>query len=150
MRRIVLAGLGGFSCLELLVRPFLQINRQQQDDYPNRDAGISYIENWEIPKRDEIGHMPNRNPVDQVSYGAAKKQPLEHRPQPFGFGPALVDETDKADIKRVYLNLTKGSRNHFRAFAGALEILGESYETPYLSELEIDAILSTGWETGPF
>jgi hypothetical protein len=63
---------------------------------------------------------------------------------------ALVDETDKADIKRVYLNLTKGSRNHFRAFAGALEILGESYETPYLTDEEIEAILSTGWETGPF
>jgi hypothetical protein len=62
----------------------------------------------------------------------------------------LVDETDKADIKRVYLNLTKGSRNHFRAFVGALDILGESYKTTYLSSEEILAILSSGWETGPF
>lgn len=63
---------------------------------------------------------------------------------------ALVDETDKADIKRVYLNLTKGSRNHLVAFVGALEILGGSYEITYLSDEEIEEILSTGWETGPF
>ena len=63
----------------------------------------------------------------------------------------LVDETDNADITRVYLNLMKGSRNHLRAFVGTLEILGESYEaSSYLTQEQIDAILDSGWETGPF
>jgi hypothetical protein len=63
----------------------------------------------------------------------------------------LVDETDNADITRVYLNLMKGSKNHLRAFVGALEILGESYEaSSYLTQEQIDAILDSGWETGPF
>jgi hypothetical protein len=43
----------------------------------------------------------------------------------------------------------KGSRNHLRSFCGLLDTLGETYDAQYLSQDEVDSILSTAKETGP-
>lgn len=55
---------------------------------------------------------------------------------------------DNDDIKAVFNNLARGSRNHLRAFTRELEKLGASYEVRYISEADYDAILSSGPERG--
>jgi len=60
-----------------------------------------------------------------------------------------VAQTDNADIRLVYDNLTKGSRNHLRSFTSTLERqTGEVYEPGYLSVEDYEAIVSSGIESG--
>lgn len=60
----------------------------------------------------------------------------------------FIDEADNRDIKTVYQNLVKGSRNHMRAFNRRYEQQGLTYEAQYISQEELDHILSTPNETG--
>jgi hypothetical protein len=62
----------------------------------------------------------------------------------------FLEQTDKRDITTVCENLMKGSRNHLRAFAGEMELLGETYEVQYLSQEEVDAILDSPREKGSY
>ena len=57
-----------------------------------------------------------------------------------------VAQTDKDDIERVYDNLTRGSRNHLRAFVSSLERQGVHYERAYLSPDAFDEILNAETE----
>ncbi|MFZ6015645.1 MAG: DUF2202 domain-containing protein [Patescibacteria group bacterium] len=59
-----------------------------------------------------------------------------------------IARTDNEDIKTVYENLMRGSRNHMRAFSRQLKRNGGSYEAQYLSQQEIDGILQGDNETG--
>lgn len=62
----------------------------------------------------------------------------------------LIAATDNSAIEGVYRNLAKGSRNHMRAFISQLEANGSSYTAQdYLSQEEIDAIVSSPRERGP-
>jgi len=56
--------------------------------------------------------------------------------------------TDNEDIRTVYQNLRKGSRNHLRAFVGLLEGSGVPYEPQYISIDEFEQILDTPHERG--
>lgn len=49
--------------------------------------------------------------------------------------------SDNSDIKKVYLNLTKGSENHLKTFVSQLARYGETYQAQYLSEEEVEAIV---------
>jgi len=60
----------------------------------------------------------------------------------------LLSKTDNDDIKIVYLNLLKGSRNHLRTFDRQLEENGFSYEAKYLSQKEYNSIASSPQESG--
>ena len=60
----------------------------------------------------------------------------------------LLDETDNSDIKTVYQNLAKGSRNHLRAFAYQLSINNVEYSAQYLDQDQVDDILSAEMERG--
>ncbi len=60
----------------------------------------------------------------------------------------LIDESDNDDIKVVYQNLLKGSRNHLRAFARQLSRYNTTYSTKYLSQAEFDRIASSNHERG--
>jgi hypothetical protein len=60
----------------------------------------------------------------------------------------LIAETDNTDIKIVYQNLAKGSRNHLRAFTYQLSLLGESYEAQFLTAEQINTIISSPRERG--
>jgi hypothetical protein len=53
-----------------------------------------------------------------------------------------IDEADHRDIKRVYENLLAGSKNHLRAFVGQIEQRGISYTAQYLTQEQVDEILS--------
>ena len=57
-------------------------------------------------------------------------------------------ETDNRDIRVVYQNLMKGSRNHLRSFSARLTALNTPYTAQYLSEDEIQDIVSTNNERG--
>ena len=59
-----------------------------------------------------------------------------------------LSETNKDDIKVVYENLMKGSRNHLRAFASMLEKYGVKYEPQYLSTEEYASIVNSPMEKG--
>jgi hypothetical protein len=60
----------------------------------------------------------------------------------------LLEQTDNIDIRTVYRNLAKGSRNHLRAFTGQLAANGASYTAQFLSQQQIDEILASSWERG--
>ena len=60
----------------------------------------------------------------------------------------LLDQTDNDDIKIVYQNLLKGSRNHLRSFDGQLVRNSVFYTTNYLSQKEYDDIAHSARERG--
>jgi hypothetical protein len=62
----------------------------------------------------------------------------------------ILSETNKPDIIKVCENLMKGSRNHLRAFVGQIELLGETYAPQYLTQEEVDAIVDSPREKGPY
>ena len=53
-----------------------------------------------------------------------------------------IAETDNDDIKCVYNNLKRGSENHLRSFVRQIERNGSTYEAQYISQEELDEILS--------
>ena len=53
----------------------------------------------------------------------------------------LLEEVDNRDIKIVFQNLLNGSMNHLRAFTRLLQ--PEIYEAQYLSQAEVEEIIST-------
>lgn len=57
-------------------------------------------------------------------------------------------EIDNEDIRTVYQNLKKGSRNHLRSFYSALLQNGVTYEARYISAEELEAIVTTPRERG--
>lgn len=59
----------------------------------------------------------------------------------------LIDETDNADIKRVYGNLLRGSEFHMRAFTNALKQQGATYEPSIITEEQYQEILNSSDET---
>lgn len=57
-------------------------------------------------------------------------------------------ETGNPDIKAVYAELHRGSRNHLRAFTRQLNARGASYEPQYISRDTYDAIIESAQEKG--
>ena len=60
----------------------------------------------------------------------------------------FLEQTDNSDIKTVYQNLAKGSRNHLRAFVSQLSANGVEYEAQYLPPVEVDEIVNSPHERG--
>lgn len=55
---------------------------------------------------------------------------------------------DNEDIKLVYGNLTRGSRNHLRAFNSNLSSIGVDYTPGYLTQEQFDEIVNSEHESG--
>ena len=60
----------------------------------------------------------------------------------------LLEKTDNDDIKMVYENLSRGSRNHLRAFTTQLSLNGQTYEARFLTQEQIDDIITSPMERG--
>lgn len=60
----------------------------------------------------------------------------------------LIKQTDKDDIKVVYLNLAKGSRNHLRSFHAQIERNGGEYTPQYIDMDYFEKIITTKNEPG--
>ena len=57
-------------------------------------------------------------------------------------------ETENEDLRSVYANLLRGSRNHLRAFARQLGRHDTAYEAKHLSQEEFDRIAASDHERG--
>ncbi len=61
---------------------------------------------------------------------------------------AFENEVDNKDIVYVYENLTKGSRNHLRAFYPKVLDNGGTYEAQFITQELFDEIINSPKETG--
>ncbi len=59
-----------------------------------------------------------------------------------------LKNTDNQDIKVLYQNLLKGSRNHMRGFCYILKRYGATYQPTYISAKELNKIITTPIERG--
>jgi hypothetical protein len=59
-----------------------------------------------------------------------------------------IEQSEDEAIRRVLGNLQRATRNHLRAFAGALKAHDARYEAKYLSQTEFDAIAASSHERG--
>jgi len=57
-------------------------------------------------------------------------------------------KVDNQDIKFVYQNLTKGSRNHMRSFYSQITNANGSYSAQFITQADLNAILNSPKETG--
>lgn len=60
----------------------------------------------------------------------------------------LLETTDNSDIKVVYENLIKGSRNHLRSFVSFIESQNETYTPKYITTEKYQNIISSKQEKG--
>ncbi len=60
----------------------------------------------------------------------------------------LLEQTDNRDIKIVYQNLAKGSRNHLRAFSYRLSLNKSSYTAQFLTASQVADIINSAKERG--
>lgn len=58
-----------------------------------------------------------------------------------------LTKIDNQDIRLVYENLMKGSRNHLRSFYSTILSNGGTYTSQYISQTEFDAIINSAMET---
>ncbi|MDP3929835.1 MAG: DUF2202 domain-containing protein [Bacteroidota bacterium] len=59
-----------------------------------------------------------------------------------------LTKIDNQDIKFVYENLNKGSRNHLRSFYTQILQSGGTYKAQYLTQEQLEAIINSPKETG--
>lgn len=59
-----------------------------------------------------------------------------------------ITKVDNADILLVYQMLSKGSRNHMRAFYSNLRNLNGTYVPQFITQSEFDAIINSSMERG--
>ncbi len=59
-----------------------------------------------------------------------------------------IARTDNEDIRAVYENLMRGSRNHLRSFTKELNNLGVTYTPQYISQAEYEDIINSEMERG--
>jgi hypothetical protein len=108
---------------------------------PNDDVG--FFSNTELQKLyHELVSQGEAAPVDAVRIGATIEDLDIFDLQKY------YSQADNSDIRTVYQNLIKGSRNHLRAFVRKLKRYGASYEAQYLSQEEVDEIINSPMERG--
>lgn len=100
-----------------------------------------------------------KNPDVQTLYNNLITKASESIEEGFKTG-ALIEEMDikdlnnvlavntNANVKMVFENLQRGSRNHLRAFNRQLTALGTVYTPVYLSQTEYNAIVNSAVEKG--
>jgi len=59
-----------------------------------------------------------------------------------------IDKVANENIKMVFENLLKGSRNHLRAFNRQIVKIGLTYSPVYITQEEFDQIINSPNETG--
>jgi hypothetical protein len=99
------------------------------------------------------------DPELQELYHSLVKQGEQSLLEAFNVGATIEDldiwdlyeflkQTDNTDIKTVYQNLAKGSRNHLRSFCYQLSLNGASYEPQFLTIAQVNDIISSPKERG--
>ncbi len=110
------------------------------DDHP-----IGVFTNPELQQLyKKLVDMGNKSVVDALKVGAMIEE-LDIKDL-----QNAINSTNKPDIKLVYNNLMKGSRNHLRAFISQLEKYGVKYVPKYISQEEFNKIISSPMEKGAY
>jgi hypothetical protein len=84
----------------------------------------------------------SRSPLDAVMVGAKIEE------MDIADLRKALDRSTPADIRVVFENLERGSRNHLRAFASQIADRGADYQAEYLTPTEFDRIASSRMERG--
>lgn len=118
------------------------------------------LDKYEIPDPAE-GHQAGvfQNPDIQALYNSLTAQGSQSLLEALIVGITIEDldiydletcmeDVDNTDIGLVFSNLTKGSRNHMRAFNGHLGNQGYTYTPQYISQEYFDEIVNSPWEVG--
>jgi len=110
---------------------------------PTFGKKVGQFEDPELQKLyDRLLERGNRSLVEALKVGALVEEldikDLKER----------LEKVDNEDVKVVFKNLMKGSRNHLRAFVRVLKRFGGDYRPTYLPPDEVEQILSTPIERG--
>ncbi len=119
----------------------LLIDRYGLDDPAKTEPGE--FTNPELQKLyDDLVAKGNKSLVDALKVGATIEELdiVDIR--------GYLSKTDNEDIKLVYENLLKGSRNHLRAFVSTLRRNGVEYQPQFLSPEEYQEIITSPRERG--
>ncbi len=126
------------------------------------DAVQSLIERYGLadPVEDEDRRGGFQNPTLAALYDSLTARGSRSRIEALR-AAAAIEEIDILDLQReldrnvrnsdvrfVYENLLRASRNHLRAFTRNLERLGDSYQPRFLAGTQYEAIISGGMEPG--
>ena len=124
------------------------IDRYDLDD-PAKEKAIGEFTNQELQQlHDELINVGSQSEVDALKVGAAIEEidiiDIER----------YVAQTGKEDIKLVYENLLKGSRNHLRSFISVMKRRGINYESQYITQekngtMSFSPRVSTSWRGKP-
>jgi len=138
------------------IRIFSNISRAE---YNHMNAVIMLLQNYgeEYTWEGEPGKFSNS--AFQELYGQLTAKGFESLEEAYKTG-ALIEDMDIKDlkesidkvanenIKMVFENLLKGSRNHLRAFNRQIVKIGLTYSPVYITQEEFDQIINSPNETG--
>lgn len=98
--------------------------------------GLGQFTNEDLQEKyDELVQVGSVSYVDGLYVGATIEEidmvDIQH----------AIDVTSHLDIVNAYQNLLEGSKNHLRAYVGALDMQGFTYSPQYLSQELFDAIM---------
>ena len=118
------------------------IDRYNLDD-PAEGRGLGEFTNKELQQlHDDLIKQGSQSEVDALKVGAAIEEidilDIE----------MYVAQTDKSDIKLVYENLLKGSRNHLRSFVSVMQKRGIVYQPQYMTTDQYNEIVGSAIEKG--
>ncbi len=132
----------------------------QESEQRHMDAVLSLLVSAGIPDPaagNDVGEFTNVELGDL--YAALVEQGSAGEIEALVVG-ATIEDRDLADLARytldatdptvlnVYANLSKGSRNHLRAFVGQLVAAGVTYTPQFLDAATFEAIVSSPTEKG--
>ena len=135
---------------------FSNISRSEQR---HMDAVAAILEKYELEVPEDQGVGVFENADLQEAYDTLIAAGSESLAAAYQVGATVEDldiadlqdylaAADSEDVLALYQNLMKGSRNHLRAYASQLSILGVDYQAQYLTADEVEEILSTPMERG--
>lgn len=110
---------------------------------PAEGLEVGEFTNPQLQKlHDDLIEQGSKSEIDALKVGAAIEEidilDIEK----------YVQQTSKQDIKVVYENLLKGSRNHLRSFVSVMEKRGLTYEPQYVSTEQYNGIINSEIERG--
>ena len=118
------------------------IDRYNLDD-PAEGRGLGEFTNKELQQlHDDLIKQGSQSEIDALKVGAAIEEidilDIE----------MYIAQTDKSDIKLVYENLLKGSRNHLRSFVSVMQKRGIVYQPQYMTTEQYNEIVGSAIEKG--
>lgn len=137
--------------------PFTNIQRSEQRHFDSIGALLTTYE-----LEDPAAGLPAgafSDPTLQALYRRLVTEGVESQLAALGIGCSIEEldlhdldvalaATTHADVEAVYDDLSRGSRNHLRAFHGRLTAAGGSYAPVYLDQATFDAIVGSPQEPG--